>query len=198
MHSRSPPSSAPPLFIRAGVGARGLGRAGRHPRPRGPSLRARAVDVACRQHAAVGGAGHAAKVRAGRGRGLGGRGKEGGTARPSNFFGGGGVDCGPHRPFSLSPPPRCWRPVPPGSFVPLAALAGHTLPISALCLLPSDAPSPLVASSSWDKTVRVWDLSSGACLQVCGGVSGVMPINPMRVWEWRLWRGQRAWPPCSV
>ena len=37
-------------------------------------------------------------------------------------------------------------------------LAGHEGPVSGLCFSPS---RPLLASSSWDKTVRLWDVFGG-------------------------------------
>jgi WD40 repeat protein len=44
-------------------------------------------------------------------------------------------------------------------------LEGHSRPISALAVLPDGK----LASSSWDKTVRVWDVASGACLLTLAG-----------------------------
>ena len=40
----------------------------------------------------------------------------------------------------------------------LQVLAGHDGPVSGLCFSPSRS---LLASSSWDKTVRVWDVLGG-------------------------------------
>ena len=41
----------------------------------------------------------------------------------------------------------------------LQTLSGHTGPISSICF--SSTPSPVLASASWDKTCRTWDVLDG-------------------------------------
>lgn len=45
----------------------------------------------------------------------------------------------------------------------LPALKGHTGPISSLAVSPDGT---MLASGSWDRTVRIWDLKTGECKQV--------------------------------
>lgn len=50
------------------------------------------------------------------------------------------------------------------------SLTGHSANVCALAV--GEAPeggAPLLVSSSWDHTARLWDLASGACLHVLEG-----------------------------
>ena len=47
----------------------------------------------------------------------------------------------------------------PGNAPPDAVLEGHTAPIAALALSPDGA---ILASASWDQTLRLWPLAGGA------------------------------------
>jgi len=51
-----------------------------------------------------------------------------------------------------------------------AALRGHTATVSALAALPSG----LLASGSFDKSLRLWDVGARACVAVIEGFSGAL------------------------
>jgi WD40 repeat protein len=84
----------------------------------------------------------------------------------------------------------------------LDILAGHEGPVSGLAFSPRQ---PLLASSSWDRTVRTWDVFDGKVC-ICGGglvlllLSARMVLAPASALDCLMWTSGSgaAWTACLL